>query len=51
MLDSQRAHVTDLGHANGDEPDVIMTKIPVMSGLEAGDEGSLAWDMAGSGAS
>jgi len=26
MSDIQRAHITDLGHANRDENDVIMTK-------------------------
>jgi hypothetical protein len=29
MLDTQRALITDLGHANRDETDVIMTKVVI----------------------
>jgi len=31
MVDTDPAHVTDLGHANRDETDVIMAKIRDMS--------------------
>jgi len=31
MLDGDRVHITDLGHANRHKPDVIMTQIRDMS--------------------
>jgi len=37
MPDTQRAHITDLGHANLDETDVIMTKGRDMNSSLAGE--------------
>jgi hypothetical protein len=42
MLDTQRALITDLGHGNQDETDVIMAKIREESGWD-GRRAGLAW--------
>jgi hypothetical protein len=40
MPDTQRTHITDLGHANRDETDVIMTKIRDMNPTPARPDAS-----------